>query len=69
MPTTSAPIASLDGLSPETLLIHGGTLRSGFGELSEAMFITQSYVYESAEQAEERFKSEAGFIYSRYANP
>ena len=69
MPTTSAPIASLDGLSPETLLIHGGTLRSGFGELSEAMFITQSYVYELAEQAEERFKSEAGFIYSRYANP
>jgi O-succinylhomoserine sulfhydrylase len=56
-------------LSPETLLIHGGTLRSGFGELSEAMFVTQSYVYESAEQAEERFKSEAGFIYSRYANP
>ena len=69
MPTTSAPIVSLDGLSPETLLIHGGTLRSGFGELSEAMFVTQSYVYESAEQAEERFKSEAGFIYSRYANP
>jgi O-succinylhomoserine sulfhydrylase len=69
MPTTSAPIASPDGLSPETLLIHGGTLRSGFGELSEAMFVTQSYVYESAEQAEERFKSEAGFIYSRYANP
>jgi O-succinylhomoserine sulfhydrylase len=69
MPTTSAPIASLDGLSPETLLIHGGTLRSGFAELSEAMFLTQSYVYESAEQAEERFKSEAGFIYSRYANP
>ena len=69
MPTTSAPIASLDGLSPETLLIHGGTLRSGFGELSEAIFVTQSYVYELAEQAEERFKSEAGFIYSRYANP
>ena len=69
MPTISAPIASLDGLSPETLLIHGGTLRSGFGELSEAIFVTQSYVYESAEQAEERFKSEAGFIYSRYANP
>jgi O-succinylhomoserine sulfhydrylase len=59
----------LEGLSPETLLVHGGTLRSGFGELSEALFVTQSYVYQSAEQAEERFKSEAGFIYSRYANP
>jgi len=61
--------AGLEGLSPETLLVHGGTLRSGFGELSEAVFVTQSYVYQSAEEAEERFKSEAGFIYSRYANP
>jgi O-succinylhomoserine sulfhydrylase len=55
--------------SPETLLVHGGTLRSEFAETSEALFLTQSYVYDSAEQAEERFKSEAGFIYSRYANP
>jgi len=67
-PKTS-PTAGLEGLSPETLLVHGGTLRSGFGELSEAVFVTQSYVYQSAEEAEERFKSEAGFIYSRYANP
>ena len=66
MPT---PPVSDTSFSPETLLVHGGTLRSGFGELSEAMFVTQSYVYETAEQAEERFKSEAGFIYSRYANP
>jgi O-succinylhomoserine sulfhydrylase len=50
--------------------VHGGTLRSAFAETSEALFLTQSYVYASAEQAEERFKSEAGgFIYSRYANP
>src|SRR5262245_9426043 len=69
MSTSPGPDFSLDGLSPETLLVHGGTLRSGFGEISEAMFVTQSYVYASAEQAEERFKSEAGFIYSRYANP
>jgi O-succinylhomoserine sulfhydrylase len=55
---------------PETRLVHGGTLRSGFAETSEALFLTQSYVYASAEQAEERFKNEAGgFIYSRYANP
>ncbi|MGI9478709.1 MAG: O-succinylhomoserine sulfhydrylase [Hyphomicrobiaceae bacterium] len=54
----------------ETTLVHGGTLRSGFNEISEAMFLTQGYQYTSAEQAEERFKSEAGgFIYSRYANP
>jgi O-succinylhomoserine sulfhydrylase len=69
MPTFPDADVGLEGLSPETLLVHGGTLRSGFGELSEALFATQSYVYQSAEQAEERFKSEAGFIYSRYANP
>jgi len=58
------------GLSPQTLLVHGGSLRSGFGETSEALFLTQSYVYASAEAAEQRFKTESGgFIYSRYANP
>jgi O-succinylhomoserine sulfhydrylase len=57
-------------LSLETQLVHGGTLRSQFNETSEALFLTQGYVYASAEQAEERFKSEqGGFIYSRYANP
>ncbi|MEM1307302.1 MAG: O-succinylhomoserine sulfhydrylase [Pseudomonadota bacterium] len=55
---------------PETHLVHAGTLRSGFAETSEALFLTQGYVYPDAEAAEERFKSEAGgFIYSRYANP
>ncbi|MGY6709333.1 MAG: O-succinylhomoserine sulfhydrylase [Rhizobiaceae bacterium] len=55
---------------PATALVHGGTLRSGFGETSEALFLTQGFVYESAEAAEARFKGdEPGFIYSRYANP
>ncbi|WOH66823.1 O-succinylhomoserine sulfhydrylase [Bradyrhizobium sp. BWA-3-5] len=55
---------------PETRLVHGGTLRSQFGETSEALFLTQGYVYDSAEQCEARFKGEApGFIYSRYSNP
>jgi O-succinylhomoserine sulfhydrylase len=53
----------------ETRLVHGGSMRSQFAELSEAVYLTQSYVYASAEQAEERFKTEGGFIYSRYANP
>jgi len=53
----------------DTRLVHGGSMRSQFAETSEALFLTQSYVYASAEQAEERFKSESGFIYSRYANP
>ncbi len=55
---------------PATSLVHGGTLRSDHGETSEAIFLTQGYVYESAEAAEARFKGETpGFIYSRYANP
>ncbi|HEV2503549.1 MAG TPA: O-succinylhomoserine sulfhydrylase [Mesorhizobium sp.] len=55
---------------PATQLVHAGTLRSGFGEMSEAMFLTQGYHYDSAERAEARFKGEEpGFIYSRYANP
>jgi len=55
---------------PATQLVHEGTLRSGFGEMSEALFLTQGYHYASAEQAEARFKGEEpGFIYSRYANP
>ncbi|MBN9241831.1 MAG: O-succinylhomoserine sulfhydrylase [Mesorhizobium sp.] len=55
---------------PATQLVHEGTLRSGFGEMSEAIFLTQGYHYATAEQAEARFKGEEpGFIYSRYANP
>ena len=55
---------------PATQLVHGGTTRSGFGETSEAIFLTQGFVYDSAEAAEARFKGEdPGFVYSRYANP
>ena len=56
--------------SPETQLVHGGVLRSQFGETSEALFLTQGFVYNSAEQAEARFKNEdPGFQYSRFSNP
>jgi O-succinylhomoserine sulfhydrylase len=55
---------------PETRLVHSGTLRSQYGETSEALFLTQGYVYPSAEECEARFKGEdPGFIYSRYSNP
>ena len=40
---------------PETRLVHAGTLRSQFGETSEALFLTQGYVYPSAEECEARF--------------
>ncbi len=57
-------------LRPATAMVHGGTMRSGFGETSEALFLTQGFVYPTAEAAEARFKGEEpGFVYSRYANP
>ena len=55
---------------PATTLVHGGTVRTPYGETSEALFLTQGFVYETAGAAERRFKDEEpGFIYSRYANP
>jgi O-succinylhomoserine sulfhydrylase len=55
---------------PETRLVHSGTIRSEFGETSEALFLTQGYVYDTAELCEARFKGEdPGYIYSRYSNP
>ncbi|MEO9779321.1 MAG: O-succinylhomoserine sulfhydrylase [Sedimentitalea sp.] len=54
-----------------TTAVHGGTRRSQYGEVSEAIFLTQGFVYDSAEAAEARF-IEAGedeFIYARYGNP
>ena len=55
---------------PETQLVHAGTLRSQFGETSEALYLTQGYVYDSSLQAERRFKNEEpGYQYSRFSNP
>jgi O-succinylhomoserine sulfhydrylase len=56
---------------PRTRLVHGGTKRSQWGEVSEAIFLTQGFVYDTAEQAEQRFiKSEPDeYIYARYGNP
>ena len=53
-----------------TALVHGGTLRSQFGETSEAIFLNSGFVYETARDAELRFKGDQeGYIYSRYSNP
>jgi O-succinylhomoserine sulfhydrylase len=53
-----------------TKLIRGGIHRTAYGEIAEAMFLTQSFAYDSPEQAEARFAGEEpGFIYSRYSNP
>jgi O-succinylhomoserine sulfhydrylase len=67
---THFPRRSQSKLRPATRLVHGGTLRSSFGETSEALFLTQGFIYESAEAAESRFKGEdPGFIYARFSNP
>lgn len=54
-----------------TNLVHGGTKRSQWGEVSEAIFLTQGFVYDTAEAAEARFlkAGEDEFIYARYGNP
>ncbi|WP_439149590.1 aminotransferase class V-fold PLP-dependent enzyme [Sulfitobacter sp.] len=56
---------------PRTKAVHMGTRRSQYNEVSEAMFLTQGFVYDSAEQAEARFQSltDDEFIYARYGNP
>ncbi len=58
-------------MKTRTKLVHGGTRRSQYNEVSEAIFLTQGFVYDSAEAAEARF-IEAGreeFVYARYGNP
>jgi O-succinylhomoserine sulfhydrylase len=57
-------------LRPATKMVHGGTMRSQYGETDEAMFLTSGFVYDSAEQAEATFKGEiTRYQYSRFGNP
>jgi O-succinylhomoserine sulfhydrylase len=54
----------------QTVAVRGGQTRTPFQETSEALFLTSGYAYESAEEAEARFKGESeGFLYTRYGNP
>ena len=56
--------------SQQTRMVHEATPRSPYGETGEALYLTSGFVYETAEQAEARFKEEEdGFIYSRFGNP
>ncbi len=67
---SNANLSSTAQYRPETRLVHSGTLRSQFGETSEALFLTQGFVYDSAEQCEARFRGDdPGFLYSRFSNP
>lgn len=59
-----------DWVSPETIAVRGGLMRSGFFETSEALYLNSGYVYDSAEAAERAFTGEdERFVYTRYGNP
>lgn len=59
-----------NNLKPDTLAIQTGSIRTHFGETSEAMFLNSAYTFDSAEHAEARFaKRDPGYFYSRYSNP
>ncbi|MFO1142455.1 MAG: O-succinylhomoserine sulfhydrylase [Amaricoccus sp.] len=64
-------VSKRDDWSLRTRLVHGGTRRSQYGETSEAIFLTQGFVYPDAETAEARFIASGPdeFIYARYGNP
>ncbi|MBR1221071.1 O-succinylhomoserine sulfhydrylase [Bradyrhizobium sp. U87765 SZCCT0131] len=68
--TAPKPPSATARYRPETRLVHGGSLRSQYGETSEALFLTQGFIYDTAEQCEARFTGEdPGFLYSRFSNP
>ena len=54
---------------PPTLAVRGGQIRSPFQETSEPLYLTSGYAYETAEEAEARFKGAEGFTYTRFGNP
>jgi len=57
-------------VDPATILVRGGSMRSGFDETCEALYLSSGFVYGSAAEAEEAFKNDGSrFVYSRYRNP
>ena len=57
-------------LATDTILVRGGQTRSSHKETSEALYLTSGFVYDSAAEAEARFKGDLpGYLYGRYANP
>ena len=57
-------------LNPQTQSVRAGLARSGFGETSEALYLTSGFSYSTAEEAETAFKDELDhYLYGRFANP
>src|SRR5687767_650241 len=70
MPKAKNPLSDKSTWSPETQLVHGGSMRSAFNETSEALFLTSGYAYPDSTHAEKLFANEIpGHNYSRFANP
>jgi O-succinylhomoserine sulfhydrylase len=58
------------GLSPQSLLVHAGTMRSQFDETDEGIYMTSGYVYKTAQEAENAFIVDGSrYVYSRFRNP
>jgi O-succinylhomoserine sulfhydrylase len=54
----------------DTRLVHGGRLKTPYGETSEGLFLNSAYSYDSAEEGAARFDgSKPGFKYGRYSHP
>ena len=57
-------------LDPQTQAVRAGLARSGFGETSEALYLTSGFTYANAQEAEDAFIDETDhFTYGRFANP
>lgn len=70
MPDLPQPVIDPAGLRPATLAVRGGQYRSAFQETSEALYLTQGFVYDRAAEAEAAFAEEIQrYTYSRYTNP
>lgn len=70
VPSVRIPRPLPEGVSPATIGVRGGLLRSEFEETAEGLFLTSGYVYGSAGEAEKAFTGEVDrFVYSRYGNP
>ena len=59
-----------DGLHLDTLAVRAAVDKSQYGENSEALYMTSSFVQPDAATAARRFANEEeGYIYSRFTNP
>ena len=57
-------------INPQTAAVREGLARSGFGETSEALYLTSGFTYTSAQEALDSFTDETDhFLYSRFHNP